>query len=519
MLDFKTEGMRQQMIKGAAKGTVWTQHLHGEAIKTEQRKNVTGKLNGQLRIIMDEFGELKPKIPNKYTSTPLGSRECEAVDNAIDQANARINKDKKVLEIILALNKYADSPIPIEDLLDHVSGIRETLEDMQDFVQKNNLSPNEISMLRTALVGLSGNVNLIQCPNNKSFSINENDCDYNCLEIAILAEAIEILLDAKERNQVSLERNCPPQSKQLGEGLYNVVLLAYTEKDGEGPIVLKPCDQSSKKKDLHHFEHCTRSKQIFVGPGTGTYRRNKATSMVQDILIDTGQKKGIVVPHVIVSVSAAEMNGIPYIGMELLNGKTLDYAVFRRAVPYDNEFIRRETWIQLQDILTGQFDRHIRNIIFTRSGPVAIDHDLSFPTHPPRSIASIIPKVLALDTGRLSKNGHPIKNAIDGVTPLNYCMPPVIDTDMYNIIKDLNLDELSKTYQRCGLTRLEMEAAMARAQALKNKVEELNSNQLVIAPDQWGQSEEVRSHCNPYNFYALLHTTCTCLAKSTQSHN
>jgi hypothetical protein len=52
---------------------------------------------------------------------------------------------------------------------------------------------------------------------NKSFSINENDYDCNCLEIALQAEAIEILLDAKERSQVRLERNCPSPPKQLGE--------------------------------------------------------------------------------------------------------------------------------------------------------------------------------------------------------------------------------------------------------------------------------------------------------------
>jgi hypothetical protein len=52
-------------------------------------------------------------------------------------------------------------------------------------------------------------------------------------------------------------------------------------------------------------------------------------------------------------------------------------------------------------------------------------------------------------------------------------MPPVINTDIYNVIKDFNLNELKETYQECGLTRLEMEmememeAVMARAQAFK----------------------------------------------------
>jgi hypothetical protein len=99
---------------------------------------------------------------------------------------------------------------------------------------------------------------------NKSFSINENDYDYNCLEIALQAEAIEILLDAKERSQVRLERNYPPPPKQLGEGQYNVILLTHIRKNETGSIILTPCNQSSKN-DLSRFKQYIQSKYIFFG--------------------------------------------------------------------------------------------------------------------------------------------------------------------------------------------------------------------------------------------------------------
>jgi hypothetical protein len=50
--------------------------------------------------------------------------------------------------------------------------------------------------------------------------------------------------------------------------------------------------------------------------------------MVQDMLCEIGREKRIEVPHVIATVSAAEMDGVPCIAMERLDGKTVGRAVF-----------------------------------------------------------------------------------------------------------------------------------------------------------------------------------------------
>jgi hypothetical protein len=97
-------------------------------------------------------------------------------------------------------------------------------------------------------------------------------------------------------------------------------------------------------------------------------------------------KQRIVIPHVTASVSAAGMNGISCIAMELLERKTLDHVARWGEMRCDNEFICHETWIQLQSILTAQIDKHVGNALFTQYDPVIIDHDLSFPTNPLRSI-------------------------------------------------------------------------------------------------------------------------------------
>jgi hypothetical protein len=80
--------------------------------------------------------------------------------------------------------------------------------------------------------------------------------------------------------------------------------------------------------------------------------------------------------------------------MEMLNGRTLKKAADERKIKYDNDFIRQDTWMQLQNVLAGQVDRHSNNVLLTEHGPVAIDHDLSFPTNPLRNLADQVPESL-----------------------------------------------------------------------------------------------------------------------------
>ncbi|MDR0741940.1 MAG: hypothetical protein LBE98_00545 [Puniceicoccales bacterium] len=190
------------------------------------------------------------------------------------------------------------------------------------------------------------------------------------------------------------------------------------------------------------------------------------------MLCAIGQRRevGVDVPHVIATVSAAEMEGIPSIATEMLEGETLRHNVNEHSIDFfNNEFVRWETWIQIQDVLTGQIDRHWSNIIVTKDGPIGIDHDLSFPTNTPQNCC---------------------------------CIPPVIDREMYSVIMAINLSRLQAMYQECGLTRPEVSAAMARAEGLQARAQELMDQDLVIEPDQWEASPLMRTHCNPQNFYA-----------------
>jgi hypothetical protein len=240
-----------------------------------------------------------------------------------------------------------------------------------------------------------------------------------------------------------------------------------------------------------------------IGRGSGSYGKNKATAKLQDMLVDIGRRERITVPRVVATVSAATMNGTPYIAMEALKGGTLGKAASQDSIRYTNEFVRRETWMQLQDILTGQIDRHGNNVILTKDGPVAIDHDLSFPTNPPRDFAATVPTEIAVAQQR---QGKLVGRAVDGISRRNYCMPPVIDKEMYKVIMAIDLNDLENMYKECGLTRFEIRAAMSRAWALQSEAQRLMDQGRVIDPNRWAVvSTKKKGPCNGDNFYALRH--------------
>jgi hypothetical protein len=338
--------------------------------------------------------------------------------------------------------------------------------------------------------------------------MDEFDSDPNCNFMALQAERLEILLNARACGQIGLQWNVPPAIIPLGAGDLSTVLRAHARPGVNGgnasrPIALKLCDQSKSENNPDKFTHSARLCRNHIGRVSGSYGRNRATSGVQDMLCDIGRERGINVPRVIASVSGAEMNGVAYIAMEALDGETLTRASLNRRLWVNNEFIRRETWIQIQDVLTGQVDRHSSNVMLTRDGPVAIDHDLSFPTNPPRGFADGVP--LNITKSRQVRWNMTIEQAIDGKSPRNYCMPPFIDKDMYNVIMGIDLGKLEGMYQRCGLTRPEIAAAMRRAQMLINSAQNLWNNGMVIAPNEWRDSQRVKDSCNEKNLYAIRH--------------
>ncbi|MDR2432778.1 MAG: hypothetical protein LBD34_03430 [Puniceicoccales bacterium] len=525
--------------------------LQRAATESKKPETATIKVNERTCVITATCDENeKVEITAKYTHTPLGSRICQEVAKfpydksdigneikemvnrirEIDQTNT-YTKTSKFAEFITTLDEYTTNGIDIANLPTHMIEINKTLDNMLAFVLQNDLSPKEISSLKVAIVNFGSNKEVVRFP-DQSLSINESDHDFNCLEIALRIEAVDILLDAKKKGYVGLERNGP--TRTLGKGQYNTVWGVFTKKDGQGPIAIKSCDLFKIKKDKKAFAQNVASMKVFNGHGSGSYRRNKATSKVQYMFHAVGKTMGIDVPHVAATVSAGEINGVPCIAIEELDDTSLWqnlqnlYNRNPKSIIHDEnvlakQIMRDETWLQLQDVLTGQIDRHANNVTLipmeaakkgrsTKNARiVAFDHDMSFPTNPPRSFASIVPESIV-------SSNYPAEVAFDGLKTSNYCMPCIIDTDMFNVIMAIDLNKLENMYKKCGLTRMEISPAMARAQALKNKVRELKQHGLVIKPNEWEQSEKVRSLCNNRNCYARWHIdTCRKRFEATNS--
>ncbi|MDR1457242.1 MAG: hypothetical protein LBI47_00080, partial [Puniceicoccales bacterium] len=467
--------------------------------------------------------------------------ERRDVDQGLQSLRAKIEAADHAFMVYQFSSKIAEyaQPTLIGSMSSHAPRICTFLKDTENFVRQNDLTEEETLILKQGLRKLCstpviGYFSMLRLILRKLYSVSIiagmfeyfsilklilrklcsvsiiarmfedfpiNECDHNphCRTIALQAESLEMLLDAKACGQVGLVRNVPPAVKVLGSGEFNTVKLAHTKPgvDGgevSGPRVLKPCDPSKSEKDPDEFVKGVKTVRAYIGPAPGSYRRNKATSKVQDMLLAIGQTNSRDVPRVIATVSTAEMDGAPCIAMEMLAGKTVGYNVAHGRIGNNNEFVRRETWMQVQDVLTGQIDRHGDNVMLTGDGPIAIDHDLSFPTDPPRKFADKISRVLVYK--HQTPQGHPVDAAIDGKSPRNYCMPPVIDRDMYNVIMAIDLPALENMYKEHGLTKPEIGAAMARAKELQRVAQKRMTDGLVIEPNQWESSLLVTQQCN-----------------------
>jgi hypothetical protein len=490
-------------------------------------ENVLNFIKKQNNLTKDEIAALMQKMKELRSESIIKvgdeSYSIDGCENMVDDGNwlditgyandieKQLNElrvSKKIAGYIKPMTDYT-KPMSIDDMDSHASAICTFLKNTENFVRQNDLTEEEISMLKQELRKLCGTP-IIRCQTG-DFSINEYDNDPNCRTIALQAESLEILLDAKACGQVGLERNVPPKIKKLGSGAMNTVQLAHTKPgvdggEASGPIVVKPCDQSKNKNNPNEFIQGMETMTSYVGPASGSYRRNKASSRVQDMLSKIGEKLAIEVPRVIASVSAAEIKRVSCIAMEMVEGDNIYHCIndtdTQSEVFFKEGFICREMWIQLQDVLTGQIDRHSNNVVLTGDGPVAIDHDLSFPTNPPRAIAGTVPVAIVSSVSR-----NPYNKSVDGVSYRNYCMPPVIDQEMYEVIMAIDLDKLKNMYEECGLTRSEIDAAMARAEGLKVEARQLQDQDRVIEPSEWASSPQVQRYCDLRNSYAHRHVS------------
>jgi hypothetical protein len=164
----------------------------------------------------------------------------------------------------------------------------------------------------------------------------------------------------------------------------------------------------------------------------------------------------------------------------------------------DCNFIRGEANLQLQDVLTGQMDRHSGNVMVITGNDgkihiIGIDNDLSFPISADEDpgVANKVPTTLTDEDRRKD-------------TSRNFCMPPVIDTDMQKFVTDLDLNELKKMYEERSLTKKEIDPAIERAKLVKEHVAKMPPDR-IIKPDEWATSKAVGDYCNADNFYARRH--------------
>jgi hypothetical protein len=467
------------------------------------REGSSGK-NVKVEIFYTPLGSSERQPVRKFIhrkERPIAKHIAE-ISAEVAEIDRKSDKRSRVAAIVTPIVNFTYQTIPVSEVNSRMNEIGSALDDMRRFIWQNDLTRDEMLALRAVLTQLGGNTEMIQWPEGWCFSINECDGIPACRAVALQIEELQILLDARMNSQAGLERNVPPPIRALGSGYCNTVCLAHAGKNERGPIVLKPCDLAKQRKNGADFTRGAVLPQKFIGTVSGSYRRNLAASGLQHMLAEIGIPLGIEVPHVIANVSAAEANGEACIAMERLQGKTVAATVRKpqeapRYLVYDNEFIRRETWLQLTDILTGQVDRHGNNVMYTPEGrSVGIDHDLSFPLERQRPhIAGAVPFHLVNPNERAG---------VDGIGNRNYGMPPFIDTQMQTVIRVLDLGKLESMYRECGLTRPEIEAAMSRARGLKFFAEEHAQQGRIIAPNYWASCSP---HLSVYDSYAARHAT------------
>jgi hypothetical protein len=188
-------------------------------------------------------------------------------------------------------------------------------------------------------------------------------------------------------------------------------------------------------------------------------------------------------PCPMIQVFPAVVNGKIGLAMPIAPGKTLRKFPSDRAFWKSSSFRRQETWLQILDCIGGETDRYVRNVFWDEKTEAltAIDSDRSF---------SLSRECPTIRWNPVTKEGR----------PQQYCIPPVIDTDMRAVIEELSETELRKCLGEIGLFSEQIDAACTRLKALKRH------NFYVITPNQWADDDLLREGgCTDTNCCFLLH--------------
>ncbi|MDR1233514.1 MAG: hypothetical protein LBJ75_04650 [Puniceicoccales bacterium] len=215
------------------------------------------------------------------------------------------------------------------------------------------------------------------------------------------------------------------------------------------------------------------------------------------------------------------MQGRSFIGMELAQGAAISVKFLdpndsiANATLNINEFfsnnsnaistyLREATWLQVQDVLTGQVDRHNENLhVNPDTGHItAFDFDHSFPTMEARpNFASRCPQII---------QGKGLK-AVDQIGrkgSRNFCMPPVIDTTMQKKIMAIASEKLKTELLPTGLSQDEIEASALRLIHMQQLINGDDDDDMVleigiITSTDWKISILLEKGCDSNNLYAF----------------
>jgi hypothetical protein len=73
------------------------------------------------------------------------------------------------------------------------------------------------------------------------------------------------------------------------------------------------------------------------------------------------------------------------------------------------------------------------------------------------------------------------------------------------LIRAIGLPKLENICNECGLTKIEIQGAMVRAQRFREKTQLLMEQGHVVKPNEWKTSHLVGEFCNPQKFSANRH--------------
>ncbi|MDR0340156.1 MAG: hypothetical protein LBH53_01175 [Puniceicoccales bacterium] len=204
---------------------------------------------------------------------------------------------------------------------------------------------------------------------------------------------------------------------------------------------------------------------------------NLAVGALCDLLATRGA------PPLVVRAIPAVVNGKVGLAMPIVPGKNLRRHPNNSAFWKSPSFRRQEIWLQILDCIGGETDRYVRNVFWDEATETltAIDSDTSFP---------LSHRCPTIRWDPVTKEGRPQR----------YCIPPVIDTDIWTVIEGLSEEELRECLQEIGFFGEQIDAACARLKALKSH------KFCVITPDQWANDELLREGgCTDTNCCFLLH--------------